>query len=55
MLELNSVTSLRLQLVAEIIEDTQADWSHYLRTKDRWMANIVMGPLATPVNFIKMR
>lgn len=55
MLELNSVTSLRLQLVAEIIEDTQSDWSRYLRTKDRWMANIVMGTLNKPVNYITMR
>lgn len=39
----NAEITLRLSLIHEIIDDTLVDWSRFLNTKDRWMANVVMG------------
>ena len=40
---INAAIILRLSVINEMMEDTQEDWSLFFRTKDRWMANVVMG------------
>jgi len=35
--------NLRIQLVVTMIRETETSWQRWMRTKDSWMANCVMG------------
>lgn len=45
----------QLDLTNSMIKETKRNWVSYLKTKNKWMANIVMGLDDLPVRYMKLR
>ena len=50
-----SELAVRLQLINEMVKETGANWTRFMRTKDRWMANCVIGDDDSGIDYFKLR